>query len=427
MTASQGGPGRARQDIIYRAGISGGRPRIPANFTELETRARRRMSAQAWAYVYGGAGEGATMAANRAAFDRWQIVPRMLRDVSRRSPATTVLNTPLAAPVLLAPVGAAGLVTPGADVLIARGAAAAGIPYIFSNQGSSPMEETAAAMGTQSRWFQLYWGRDEPLVDSFIARAQAMGAEALVVTLDTTMLGWRPWDLNLGSLPFSRGIGIAQYTSDSRFMQLVADRVAAATPAAKVKITPSTIATLFSIARNHPGDTRANLTNPAARAAVETFLEVYSNPALTWRHIATLRERTTLPVVLKGILHPDDARRAFDEGVDAVMVSNHGGRQVDGAIGSLDALVAIREVVGPEPTLLLDSGIRSGADVFKALALGANAVTLGRPHIYGLALDGADGVRDVIANVIAELDLTMGLSGVGSIADIGPECLRRAG
>ena len=427
MTAPQGGPGRARQDVIYRAGISGGRPRIPANFTELEARARRRMSGEAWAYVYGGAGEGATMAANRAAFDHWQIVPRMLRDVSERSLATTVLNTTLTAPVLLAPVGAAGLVTPGADVLIGRGAAAAGIPYIFSNQGSSPMEETAAAMGTQSRWFQLYWGRDEALVDSFIGRAEAMGAEALVVTLDTTMLGWRPWDLNLGSLPFSRGIGIAQYTSDPRFMQLVADRVAAAAPAAKVKITPSAIATLVSIARNHPGDTRANLTNPAARAAVETFLEVYSNPALTWDHIATLRERTTLPVVLKGVLHPDDARRAFDSGIDAVMVSNHGGRQVDGAIGSLDALVAIREAIGMGPTLLLDSGIRGGADVFKALALGANAVTLGRPHIYGLALDGADGVRDVIANVIAELDLTMGLSGVRSIAEIGPECVRRAG
>jgi len=423
----QAGPGRARQDVIYRAGITGAKPRIPTNFTDLEARAQRRMSGEAWAYVYGGAGEGATMAANRSAFDRWQIVPRMLRDVSRRSLATTVLDTSLQAPVLLAPVGAAGLVTPGADVLIGKGAAAAGIPYIFSNQGSAPMEDTARAMGTQSRWFQLYWGRDEGLVDSFIGRAEAMGAEALVVTLDTTMLGWRPWDLNIGSLPFSRGIGIAQYTSDPRFMQLVADRVAAAAPGAKVKVTPSAIATLFSIARNHPGSFRANLSDPAARAAVETFLEVYSNPALTWDHIATLRDRTTLPVVLKGILHPDDARRAFDSGVDAVMVSNHGGRQVDGAIGSLDALVAIREAVGPGPTVLLDSGIRSGADVFKALALGANAVTLGRPHIYGLALDGADGVRDVIANVIGELDLTMGLSGVGSIAEIDRDCVRRAG
>ena len=421
------GPGRARQDAVYRAGISGVRPTVPADFATLEQRAKRKMSETAWAYVYGGAGEGATMAANRAALDRWQIVPRMLRDVSQRSLATQVLNTSLTAPVLLAPVGAAGLVVPDADVLIGSGAAQAGIPYIFSNQGSAPMEATAAAMGSQSRWFQLYWSRDEELVDSFIGRAEAMGAEALVVTLDTTMLGWRPWDLNLGSLPFSRGIGIAQYTSDPHFLELAAARAADASgEKPKVKVTPQAIGTLLSIARNHPGGFVDNLRSPIPRAAVETFLDVYSNPALSWDHIATLRERTKLPVVLKGIVHPDDARRAFDSGIDAVMVSNHGGRQVDGAIGTADALVAIRDAVGQEPTIIFDSGIRTGADVFKALALGANAVTLGRPHIYGLALDGADGVATVIANVLAELDLTMGLSGVGSIAEITRECVRAA-
>jgi isopentenyl diphosphate isomerase/L-lactate dehydrogenase-like FMN-dependent dehydrogenase len=380
------------------------------------------MSRRAWAYVHGGAGEGATMAANRRAVDRWQIVPRMLRDTSVRDLSSTLLGTPLPAPLLVAPVGAAGLVRRDADVLIGGGAADAGAPYILSSQGSSPMEETAAAMGGAPRWFQLYWGRDEELVDSFIRRAEAIGAGALVVTLDTTSLGWRPWDLDLGSLPFSGGIGIAQYTSDPRFLELVEQRLAASGPTKPDKVTLGAVRTLLTISRNHPGALKDNLRSPIPRAAVETFLDIYSNPALSWDHLATLRGRTTLPIVLKGVLHPDDARRAFDEGVDAVMVSNHGGRQVDGSIGALDALIAIREAVdGP---LVLDSGIRSGADVFKALALGASAVAIGRPHIYGLALDGRRGVADVVRNIVAELDLTMGLTGVRNLAEISREMLR---
>ncbi|HET8559066.1 MAG TPA: alpha-hydroxy-acid oxidizing protein [Marmoricola sp.] len=416
------GPGRLRQEQIYRAGVFGERPRVPTSFGTLESRARRRMSRRAWAYVHGGAGEGATMAANRRAFDRWQIVPRMLRDTSVRDLSSTLLGTPLPAPVLVAPVGAAGLVRRDADVLIGGGAADAGAPYILSSQGSSPMEETAAAMGGAPRWFQLYWGRDEELVDSFIRRAEAIGAGALVVTLDTTSLGWRPWDLDLGSLPFSGGIGIAQYTSDPRFLELVEQRLAASGPTKPDKVTLGAVRTLLSISRNHPGALKDNLRSPIPRAAVETFLDIYSNPALSWDHLATLRGRTALPIVLKGVLHPDDARRAFDEGVDAVMVSNHGGRQVDGSIGALDALIAIRDAVdGP---LVLDSGIRSGADVFKALALGASAVAIGRPHIYGLALDGRRGVADVVRNIVAELDLTMGLTGVRNLAEISREMLR---
>jgi len=419
------GPGRARQESIYRAGVSGVRPSVPTDAAELERRARRACSKRAWAYVAGGAGEGRTMTANREAFDRWQIVPRMLRDVSERDLTTTVLGTRLSAPLLLAPVGAAGLLREDADVLIGGGAADAGVPYILSSQGSSPMEETAAAMGDAPRWFQLYWSRDEQLVDSFIARAEAIGAGALVVTLDTTLLGWRPQDLNLGSLPFSQGIGIAQYTSDPRFAELVQERVDHPEKRA-VKVPPAAVRTMLSISRHHPGDLRENLRSPYPRAAVETFLDVYSNPALSWDHIATLRDRTRLPVVLKGVLHPDDARRALDSGVDAVMVSNHGGRQVDGAIGSLDALVDVRKAVGPDAIVLLDSGIRTGADVFKALALGADAVTLGRPHIHGLALAGRRGVADVVGNVVAELDLTMGLTGVRSLSEIDAGRVRRA-
>jgi len=421
------GPGRTRQEQIYRDGVFGRVPAVPADFATLEAEAERASSAEAWAYVAGGAGEGRTMRNNRAAFDRWAIVPRMAHGNTTRDLSVDLLGARLPAPVLLAPIGAGALMAADSDLHIARGAAAHGVPYVFSNQGCNPMEECAAAMGENPRWVQLYWSTDEGLVDSMIQRAEAIGAGALVVTLDTTLLGWRPQDLNLGSLPFSKGIGIAQYTHDPRFAQIVQDRIAAAasTAAAKTEVTLSAIRTLLSMTRNHPGTFLANLRSPEPRAAVETFLDIYSNPGLSWDHLATLRERTKLPVVLKGILHPDDAKRAFDSGIDGIVVSNHGGRQVDNAIASLDALVAIREAVGDDPTVLLDSGIRTGADVFTALALGADAVLLGRPYMYGLALAGEQGVAEVIANVIAELDLTMALSGTADLAAITRDLLVR--
>jgi lactate 2-monooxygenase len=284
------------------------------------------------------------------------------------------------------------------------------------------MEECAAAMGDAPRWVQLYWSTDEQLVDSFIQRAAQIGAGALVVTLDTTILGWRPQDLNLGSLPFARAEGIAQYTSDPRFLELAAQRPAVTS---KTTVTLGALRTLAAMARNYPGGFWSNLVSRAPRAAVETFLDVYSNPGLSWDHLATLRERTRLPIVLKGILHPDDARRAFDEGADAIVVSNHGGRQIDGSIAALDALVEVREAVGPTKTVLFDSGIRTGADVFTALALGADAVLLGRPYMYGLAVAGERGVTEVIRNVVAEFDLTMALTGTRALADIDRSRIRR--
>ena len=417
------GPGRARQSAIYRAGALGRTPSVPADGPSLERRAKKAMSPTAWAYVSGGAGEGRTMQHNRQAFGRWRIVPRMLHGVTQRELGTSVLGTQLTSPVLLAPIGAASIVTTNSDVIIARGAAAAGTPYVISSQGSDPMEDTATAMGSTPFWYQLYWSIDEALVDSMIKRAETCGARALVVTLDTTLLGWRPRDLNLGSLPFARGQGIAQYTSDPRFIELVRDRIAAATARTKTRVSLGAVRTLVSMSKQHPGGLGKNLRSPEPRAAVETFLEIYSNPGLSWEHIATLRDRTSMPIVLKGILHPDDARRALELGVDGMIVSNHGGRQVDNAIASLDALVAIREAVGSQPTLLLDSGIRSGTDVLIALALGADACLIGRPYIYGLAIDGADGVRQVIENIVAELDLTMGLLGVPTIEALSPDLL----
>jgi lactate 2-monooxygenase len=291
------------------------------------------------------------------------------------------------------------------------------------------MEDVARALAGSGHWYQLYWSSNDDLVASLVERAEACGSEAIVVTLDTAYLGWRPRDLDLGHLPFARGEGIAQYTSDPVFQRLVADRIATATPEPRPRPTPAAVGTLVSMSRNHPGDLRRNLTAPEPRAAVDTFLDVFSRPSLTWADLPRLRELTRLPIVLKGILHPEDARRAVDAGVDGIYVSNHGGRQVDRVVGALDALPTVAEAVrssGSDLPIIFDSGIRCGADVFVAIALGATAVGIGRPHVYGLALAGAEGVSDVLRNLRAELDLQLALTGCRSLRDITPDHLVRA-
>jgi lactate 2-monooxygenase len=262
-------------------------------------------------------------------------------------------------------------------------------------------------------------------VESFVSRAEGCGCEAIVVTLDTTLLGWRTRDLDLGWLPFLRGMGIAQYTSDPVFTRLLAEAEGdASVPQPKPNF--AALKVLIQLTRNYPDRFLDALRSGRARAAVQRFVQIYSRPSLTWDDLPFLRERTNLPVLLKGILHPDDARRAVDEGIDGIVVSNHGGRQVDGGIATLDALPAVVEAVDGRIPVLLDSGIRSGADIFKALALGARAVLLGRPHVYGLALAGEAGVREVVTNFMADFDLTMGLAGYHSVSEIGPEALARA-
>ncbi len=414
-------PGRRYQNLIYRDGVTGRRPTVSTSAAGLERQAKRRMSRRAWAYVAGGAGSEATMAANRAAFERQRLIPRMLRDVGERDLSVELLGARLPAPLLLAPIGVLSLAHRGADLAVAKAAARRRIPFVFSNQASVAMEDTAAAMGDAPRWFQMYWSTEDELVDSFLRRAAAIDAQAVVVTLDTTMLGWRPRDLDLGSLPFARGEGIAQYTSDPVFRRLLEQAPAAG--GERPRVTPQTIRTLIEMTAHYPGDFRANLRSPLPRAAVETFLRIYSRPSLTFDDIATLRERTDLPVFVKGVLHPDDAKRALDVGVTGIVVSTHGGRQVDGSIGSLDALPGIVDAVGPDVPVLLDSGVRSGADVAKAVALGARAVLLGRPYVYGLAVDGEAGVGAVLDTVIAELDLTLGLCGVTSVAELSRDNL----
>ncbi|CCG01399.1 alpha-hydroxy-acid oxidizing protein [Blastococcus saxobsidens] len=427
------GVGRRRQNEVYRAGVYGRSPRVPVGIRRLQERAKRVLDARAYAYVAGGAGDETTQRANRAAFDTWAVVPRVLRDASARDTSVELFGRRLPAPLLLGPVGALELVHPEADLAVARAAAATGVPMVFSNQGSRSMEECAAVMGAAPRWFQLYWSTSDELVESLIGRAEAAGCDALVVTLDTTMLGWRPRDLDLGHLPFALGKGIAQYTSDPVFRRLVEARAAGAgqtdSPPAQPqpRPTPAAVKALVTMAKAWPGSFRDNLRSPLPRAAVETFLSIYSRPSISWADLTWLRERTKLPILLKGVLHPDDARRALDEGMDGVVVSTHGGRQVDRSIAALDALPDVVAAIGDRAPVLLDSGIRSGADVFTAVALGARAVLLGRPFAWGLALAGEEGVRQVISDVVGEFDLTLGLTGHTAVDQLSPDILRRVG
>jgi L-lactate dehydrogenase (cytochrome) len=375
---------------IYLHGVAGKVPEFPITHGQLERRAKRLLSSGAYGYVAGGAGDESTVKANRRAFERWRIVPRMLRDVGVRDLRTEVLGTRLPAPLMLAPVGVQSIVHPDGELATGRAAAELGVPAVLSTASSYTIEQVAEAMGDAPRWFQLYWPSDPELAASFLQRAERAGYGAIVVTLDTWLLAWRPRDLEQAYLPFLKGIGVANYFSDPVF--------------------------------------RASLEKPPEedlQAAVGQWVAKYSDPTVTWDNLSLLRESTELPIVLKGIQHADDARRAADAGMDGIIVSNHGGRQVDGAIASLDALPPIVDAVPDDFPVLFDSGVRTGADAFKALALGARAVLIGRPFVWGLAVGGEQGVRHVLRGLLAELDLTVALSGHTGFGQVGPDVLVR--
>jgi len=373
---------------VYWQGRDQGAPALPVSLDALQERARAALTPEAFAYI-GGAGNEETMAANRADFSHWRIVPRMLTDISVRSLVSTIHGQSAAAPFVVAPIGLHELYCAEGELAAARAAAARKIPFTLSCQSSRTIEEVARVMGDAPRFFQLYWSRNRELTLSFLRRAEAAGYSAIVVTLDTRLLGWRPRDLDLGHNPFLLGKGIANYTSDPVF------RAALARP---------------------PEEDQA--------AAVRCFLTVFNDLKITWDDLAWLRNATKLPITLKGILHPDDARRAVASGVEGLIVSNHGGRQVDGSISAISALPGIVDAVGGKIEIGLDSGIRSGADAVKALALGANYVGLGRPCVYGLAAAGEAGVGWVLDNFGAELDLTMALAGCASPGQLNRGSLR---
>jgi len=374
--------GMQRQQQIYTFGLQGGSLSIPIALSLLEQKAKQILAPPAYDYVAGGAGGEDTVRANREAFYRWRIVPRMLRDASQRDLSVELFGSQLPAPVILGPVGVQGILHAEGEVASARAAASLGLPFALSTASSRTLEEVAQAAdptGNSLRWFQLYWGKNPDLTASMLQRAERAGYTVLVVTLDTSMLAWRERDLQHAYLPFILGQGLANYFSDPVFRAL-----------------------LPQPPEQHPA------------AAIQVWSSLFSNTALTWKDVPFLRKYTRVPIILKGILHPDDAAQALDAGVDGLIVSNHGGRQVDGAIATLDALPAIvREVNGRIP-VLFDGGIRRGVDVFKALALGARAVLLGRLYTWGLAVAGEQGVRDVVLNLLADFDLTLALSGHAS-------------
>ncbi|MFE1443340.1 lactate 2-monooxygenase [Streptomyces sp. NPDC058739] len=375
------------QNEIYLAGLGGVVPQLPTDLHRLEELAAVRLTAQAHGYVAGSAGAERTARANLEAFDRWRIVPRMLRDVAERDLSTTVLGTPMPAPVVIGPVGVLRILHPDGELAVARAARSLGITMTLSTAASASLEEVAAEAGP--RWFQLYWPKDRDLAASLLQRAKDSGYSALVVTLDTFAMAWRPRDLDTAYLPFLQGIGVQNYWSDPVFLKAVGGPV----------------------------------TEENRDRALLHWVANFGNPSLTWDDLAWLRAEWDGPIALKGIQHVDDARRAVDAGMDGIVVSNHGGRQVDGAIASLDALPAIAAEVGSRISVLFDSGVRSGADVAKALALGADAVMIGRPYAYGLGLAGEDGVRHVLRCMTAELDLTLALAGRSSLAEVGRDLL----
>ncbi len=360
------------QNAIYASGESP----WPVGHEAWETRAAEVLEPGPFDYIAGGAGSEATMRANRAAFDRYRLRPRMLTGNTERDLSVEVLGTRSAGPFFLAPVGVLSIAHPDGELAVARAAAATGVPLVLSSAASNSMEDVAGAMGDGPRWFQLYWVNDREVTASLVGRAADAGFGAIVVTVDTLVLGWRPRDLSKAYLPFVTGEGCAQFFTDPVF--------------------------------------RSRLAQPPEEdllAAAVTMLGTFPNLGLTWTDLEWLREQTQLPILVKGVLTAEDAERALAHGADGIVVSNHGGRQVDGAVAALDALVEVRERLGRDPVVLMDSGVRTGADVLKALALGADAVLLGRPYAYGLAVGGQEGVEAVVHQLLAETDLTLALSG----------------
>lgn len=378
---------------IYLEGLVGVQPELPISFADLARRAEAAMSPQIWSYVAGGAGTEHTQDANVAAFARWGLMPRMLRGAADRDLSVELFGTRFPTPLLLAPVGVIALCDPDGhgDLATARAAARTGVPMVASTLMEDPLEEVAGALGGTPGWFQLYPPNDRELTESLVSRAEAAGWSAIVVTLDTLTLGWRPRDLTIASFPQLRGLCLANYFADPVFRSR-----------------------LDTAPEEDP------------QAATGLWARIFGNQRLSWDDLAWLRSLTDLPMLLKGICHPDDARRALEAGMDGIYCSNHGGRQANGGLPALDCLPDVVDAAGDAP-VIFDSGVRTGPDVIKALALGASAVAIGRPYAYGLAVGGEVGIDHVLRCLLAEIDLTMAIDGYPTISDLNRDALRPVG
>lgn len=371
-----------RQMKIYQSGDDGAKL-LPVSFDEWEERAKKILASGPFGYVHGGAGAGDTMRANLEAFKKYRLRPRVCCDVSKRNLTTTLFGHTIPFPIILAPIGVNSILHSEAELAPARAAAKLGVPYILSNVSTAPMEKVAEAMGNSLRWFQLYPPKDHELTLSFLQRAESSGFSAIVVTLDSTLLGWRENDLSNAFLPFLTGQGMGNYFTDPVFCSKLVEPL------------------------------EKNVKDASKKA-----LDEGNNTAFSWKEFDFIRKSTRLPVLLKGITHPDDAVLAIEHGVDGIIVSNHGGRQLDGAVATLDVLPSICDAVKGKVPVLIDGGIRRGADVIKAIAVGASAVLVGRPYAYGLAVAGETGVREVMENLIAETELQLSISGRNAIKDV---------
>ncbi|WP_088069663.1 alpha-hydroxy-acid oxidizing protein [Gottfriedia luciferensis] len=367
---------------------SGKKSAIPVRYEELEMLAKEKLDEGPFYYIAGGAGSERSMNENRLAFDKWKIVPRMLRNVSERGMSVNLFGKTYHSPILFAPIGVQSIAHPEGELEAAKAAAELKIPYITSTASTYSLEKVSNVIGDNPKWYQLYCSSDMEIAASMMKRAEANGYEAIVITLDTSIMGWREKDIENAYLPFLQGQGIGNYIEDPVFRS-------------RLNKTPE----------DDP------------QSAILLWTKLFGNPSLTWDDLVYLRQQTKLPILLKGILHKEDAKLALEYGMDGIIVSNHGGRQVDGTISTLDALECIcSEFKGKFP-ILMDSGIRRGSDVYKALAIGADAVLIGRPYMYGLALAGKNGVLQVMRNILADFDLTMALSGQKSISELNPTLL----
>ncbi|MEK3935640.1 alpha-hydroxy acid oxidase [Sporosarcina sp. FSL W7-1349] len=352
----------------------------PAAFAELEAAARELLDAGPYGYIQSGAGGEQTMRDNVASLAKYSYVPRFLNDVSHVETSVTLFGRTYSSPLLIAPIGVQKMVHEEGEVATAKAAADLGLPFIQSTVSSCSIEEIAAATGTSPKWYQLYWSQNEEIAYSMVKRAENAGYEAIVLTIDTMMIGWREQDIRSRFSPLAAGFGQGNYESDAVFMDSLPTR--------------------------------------DQSAIVQGILDNILHPSLSWKQVAELRKWTKLPIILKGVLHPEDAKLAMDNGIDGIIVSNHGGRQLDGAIASIDALPEIVQAVDGKMPVLFDSGVRRGSDILKAMALGADAVLVGRPYIYGLAVGGQAGVAHVLNNLLEEFRISMALSGVADVKDL---------